>query len=72
MTAVRASMSVPLSDPRPLNGGITAVILAQKSFSSKVKPLSRSAPPPPPHSVTMALAAPLCLNSPRCRRQEDR
>jgi len=37
MTAVRASMSVPLSDPRPLNGGITANILAQMESGCNTK-----------------------------------
>lgn len=50
MTAVRASMSVPLSDPRPLNGGITAIILAQNSFSINVKS------PAPPRAWDAGLA----------------
>jgi hypothetical protein len=45
MTAVRASMSVPLSDPRPLQGGIQADILAQKHPARKVKPPHRGGRP---------------------------
>jgi hypothetical protein len=37
MPAVRASISVPLSDPRPLDGGITGDMLAQKRRQRKVK-----------------------------------
>ena len=42
MTAVRASMSVPLSDPRPLDGGITANILAQMNPGRKTNFSPRS------------------------------
>ena len=37
MPAVRASISVPLSDPRPLDGGITGDILAQMARARKTK-----------------------------------
>jgi hypothetical protein len=36
MPAVRASVSVPLSDPRPLDGGITGDMLAQMEAGRKM------------------------------------
>ncbi len=56
MTAVRASMSVPLSDPRPLYGGIQGDILAQKSPGRKVKPPGGAG-----GAGRLALSAPLVI-----------
>jgi hypothetical protein len=56
MTAVRASMSVPLSDPRPLDGGITANILAQINSGSKTFFSPRS-PRAPGHLLTRSAEA---------------
>ncbi len=55
MPAVRASISVPLSDPRPLDGGITGDMLAQMSPGRKAKFF----PPPgaPGHLLTRSAEA---------------